>query len=334
MELQSGLRESGQVKTAVTAGSVDWPSLPLGDWAATYETLHRWTQIVGKTRLAYAPMVNHWWQVTLYVTDRGLTTSPIPYGARSFEIEFDFFDHLLTAKTSEGDARSIPLVSQPVADFFSSYLSMMRSLDIDVKIRPVPAELADVLPFTDDRVHATYDPDAAHRCWQILEQSDRVLKEFRGRFIGKCSPVHFWWGAFDLACTRFSGRRAPVHPGGVPNLSDAVTREGYSHECFSAGWWPGSIGGPVAEPAYYAYAYPEPEGFSRAQLRPNAAYYHEQMREWFLPYEAVRMAPDPTAELMAFLQSSYDAAADLGKWDRSALERQLPPRTAKPPAVR
>ena len=298
-----------------------WPALPLEEWAPTYQTLHRWMQIVGKTRLAHSPTVNHWWHVALYLTDRGLTTSPIPYENRSFEVELDFFEHQLHARTSDGDSRSMPLVPQSVADFYAAYLSMMRLLGIEPGIRPIPSEMSDVLPFTDDRIHASYDPDAAHRCWQILEQSDRVFKEFRGRFLGKCAPVHFWWGGFDLACTRFSGRRAPTHPGGIPNLPDWVTREGYSHECFSAGWWPGSVGGPVAEPAYYAYAYAEPEGFGRASVRPSAAYYHEQMHEWFLPYEAVRSASDPRGELLEFLQSAYDAAADLGKWDRTALER-------------
>jgi hypothetical protein len=312
--------------TAIEAMNVQtsgtWPRLPLDEWAPTYQTLHRWMQIVGKTRLAHAPMVNHWWQVTLYLTDRGLTTSPIPYNGRSFEIEFDFFDHRLLARTSDGDAASMPLVAQPVADFYSDYLSALRSIGVEPGIRPIPSEMADVLPFTEDRIHGSYDPDAGHRCWQILEQSDRVFKEFRGRFIGKCSPVHFWWGGFDLACTRFSGRRAPVHPGGIPNLPDRVTREGYSHQCFSVGWWPGSIGGPVAEPAYYAYTYAEPEGCAVARVKPSAAYYHDQMHEWFLPYESVRTASDPRQELLSFLQSTYEVAADLGGWDRGALERQ------------
>jgi hypothetical protein len=216
----------------------------------------------------------------------------------------------------------MPLVAQPVADFYGDYLSALRSIGVEPGIRPIPSEMADVLPFTEDRIHGSYDPDAAHRCWQILEQSDRVFKEFRGRFIGKCSPVHFWWGGFDLACTRFSGRRAPVHPGGIPNLPDRVTREGYSHQCFSVGWWPGSIGGPVAEPAYYAYTYAEPEGCAVARVKPSAAYYHDQMHEWFLPYESVRTASDPRQELLSFLQSTYEVAADLGGWDRGALERQ------------
>ncbi|HSL69797.1 MAG TPA: DUF5996 family protein, partial [Longimicrobiales bacterium] len=269
-----------------------WPALPLRAWADTYATLHRWLQIVGKTRLALAPHQNHWWQVTLYVTAQGLTTSPIPFGQDTFEVDLDFVAHNLIVRTSAGATRTMPLVAQSVKTFFSEYRSLLHSLRIDPRIRPIPSELPDTLPFTDDDVHASYDADAAHRCWRMLVQVDRVLKQFRGRFLGKCSPVHFWWGAFDIACTRFSGRRAPRHPGGVPNLPDRVTREAYSHECISAGWWPGTPGGPVEEPAFYAYAYPEPPGCPEAHIEPTAAHYHLQLREWILPYDAVRRATD------------------------------------------
>ena len=306
-----------------------WPQLTLDGWAPTQTTLHRWTQMVGKTRLALAPMQNHWWQVVMYVTDRGLTTSPIPYDdGRTFDVSFDFTGHKLIARTSAGDTRLLPLVAQSVADFYAEYMSMLRSLGIEVKIMPVPMELTDTMRFTEDRTHASYDPAAAHRCWQILVQADRALKKFRGRFIGKSSPSHFWWGAFDLSCTRFSGRPAPQHPGGVPNCPDYVTREGYSHECISAGWWPGTVGSPVAEPAFYAYSYPEPPGCDAAPVRPEGAYYHPVMHEWILPYERVRSSPDPERALLEFFQSTYEAAADLAKWDRASLER---PSGWKPP---
>jgi len=250
-------------------GTAAWPPLSLDEWRATYATLHLWTQIVGKTRLTLAPMQNHWWQVALYVTSRGLGTSPVPYRERTFEVDFDFLDHRLIARTSDGATRTLPLVARSVADFYREYLALLRSLDLDVRIRAVPTEIAEAIPFLDDRAHASYDADAAQRCWRVLVQADRVLKAFRGRFLGKCSPVHFWWGSFDLACTRFSGRRAPPHPGGIPNVPDYVTREAYSHECISAGWWPG--GGAVAAPAFYAYAYPEPPGCPEAPVRPAAA---------------------------------------------------------------
>ena len=304
-----------------TTAALSWPSLPLEEWQDTYATLHRWLQIVGKTRLALAPMENHWWQAPLYLSARGLTTSPIPYAGREFEIEFDFIDHLLAVRTTDGERRGIPLETQSVADFYRRYMALFTALEIDVEIRPVPTELPDTTPFPDDETHASYDPDAAQRCWQILVATDRVLKEFRGRFLGKSSPVHFWWGAFDIACTRFSGRPGPRHPGGVPNLPDYVAIEGYSHECISAGWWPGTIGGPVAAPAFYAYSYPMPAGGELATVKPAEAYYHQQMGEWILPYEAVRTAADPRATLLDFLQSTYDAAADAAKWDRGALER-------------
>ena len=305
--------------TGVTA---TWPRLPLGEWQSTYSTLHRWTQIVGKTRLRLSPMQNHWWHCTLYVTSRGLGTSPIPYEDRTVEIEFDFLDHRLVVRTSDGETRTLPLGPQAVADFYREYLRLLGSLGFEIRFHAAPNEIADAVPFADDRVHASYDADAAQRCWKLLVQADRVLKEFRGRFVGKCSPVHFWWGGFDLACTRFSGRRAPPHPGGFPNLPDYVTRDAYSHECISAGWWPG--GGPIAEPAFYAYAYPEPPGCPDAAVRPAAARYDTTMREWILPYEAVRQASDPDTALLEFLQSTYEAAAELGDWDRASLEYVKP----------
>ena len=301
--------------------AVRWPPLPLEKWQDTYATLHRWLQIVGKTRLALAPMENHWWQTALYVTARGLGTSPIPYRDLEFEIELDFLDHLLFVRTSEGAVRTLPLIPQSVAQFYLAYRELLRALGIEVKIWPVPVEMGDVLPFTRDDIHIAYDPDAAQRCWRILAQTDRVLKQFRSRFVGKCSPSHVWWGAFDIACTRFSGRRAPPHPGGAPNVADYVTREGYSHECISAGWWPGTPEAPVAEPAFYAYAYPEPPGCPDASIGPRGAHYHHEMREWILPYRVVREAPDPDASLLEFLESTYVAAAALGEWDREALER-------------
>jgi Family of unknown function (DUF5996) len=234
-------------------------------------------------------------------------------------VELDFIDHRLVARTSDGATATIPLVAQTVADFYRDYLALLQSVAAPVKIWPVPNELEDTLRFTDDRVHRSYDPEYAARCWRALGQADRVLQQFRGRFIGKCSPVHFFWGAFDLACTRFSGRLAPRHPGGVPNLPDWAVREAYSHECISAGWWPG--GGAVMEPAFYAYSYPEPAGFAEARVRPDAAYYSQELKEFILPYEAVRTASRPDELLLDFLQSTYEAGARLGGWDRGALER-------------
>ena len=302
-----------------------WPLLPLEQWEETCNTLQLWTQIVGKTRLALAPMQNHWWQVVLYVTARGLGTSPIPHAERTFEVDFDFVDHRLLVRISDGKRGTLPLVPQTVADFYGRYLDLLRSLGIGLKIRPIPNEVPNPLPFDKDDVHRSYDPDAARRFWRALVQADRVLKEFRGRFLGKCSPVHFWWGSFDLACTRFSGRAAPLHPGGLPNLPDWVTREAYSHECISAGFWPGNGGGPVREPAFYAYAYPEPPGCPQAVIRPAEASYHPVMREWILPYAAVLRASSPDALLLDFLVSTYETAARLGGWDQAALERSKPP---------
>lgn len=291
-----------------------WPALPLRDWQDTYATLHRWLQVVGKTRLALAPRQNHWWQVALYLTSRGLGTSPMPSDDRTFELELDFLDHQLVALTSDGDTRTLPLAPRSVADFYREYMEMLRSLEIAPRIWPVPVEIADATPFLKDRAHASYDADAAQRCWRILVSADELLKEFRGHFIGKSSPSHFFWGSFDLACTRFSGRGAPLHPGGIPNCPDYVAHEAYSHECISAGWWPGALGSPIEEPAFYAYAYPEPSGCSDATIRPAAASYNTKMREWILPYESVRSASDPKAVVMEFLQSTYDAAASRGGW--------------------
>lgn len=296
-----------------------WPALPLDEWRPTYDTLHLWSQMVGKTRLALAPMQNHWWQITLHVTSRGLGGPPLPFDNRTLDLDFDFLDHTLVARTSDGATRSLKLAPKPVADFYAEYLEMLRGVGVEVRLRPVPCEMETVVPFTEDRTHASYDADAAQRCWRALAHADRVLRAFRGRFLGKCSPVHFWWGGFDLSCTRFNGRVAPPHPGGIPNLPDWITREAYSHECISAGWWPG--GGALNEPAFYAYAYPEPAGLPEAPARPAAAYYHRELREFILPYDAVRQAPDPDAALTEFLQSTYEAAAGLARWDRAALER-------------
>ncbi len=302
------------------ANNSDRPALPLGEWRDTYATLHMWTQIVGKTRLALAPMENHWWQVPLYLTPRGLTTTAIPYGTRTFAVDFDFLDHALLLRASDGATRGLPLVPRSVADFYAAYRAALRSLGVEVTLRrPAPVEVEIAIPFAEDRQHASYDPDAAHRCWQILVQADRVLKRFRGRFLGKASPVHFFWGSFDLAATRFSGRRAPRHPGGAPNTPDYVMVEAYSHECSSCGFWPG--GGAIAEPAFYAYAYPEPAGYGDRPVSPDGARYSAAAREFILPYEDVRNAADPDEALLQFFQTTYEAAADLARWDRAALDR-------------
>lgn len=296
-----------------------WPSLPLAAWQETYSTLHMWAQVVGKIRLALAPKLNHWWQSTLLVTPRGLTTSSIPYGTRSFQISFNFLDHQLQIETSDGITKRIALAPRSVADFYQNVMFALSEIGIEVRIWTMPQEVAEPILFEQDERHRTYDPEYAQRFWQILVQVDRVMTEFRGRFIGKSSPVHFFWGSFDLAVTRFSGRRAPEHPGGVPNMADWVTREAYSHEVSSCGFWPG--GGSVEEPVFYAYAYPAPEGFQDYRVEPKEAFYSLQMQEFILPYEAVRQAEDPDAMLFAFLQSTYEAAANLGHWERAALER-------------
>jgi len=282
-----------------------------------------WTQIVGKTRLALAPMVNHWWQVALYVSARGLSTSRIPYGTSGFAVELDFVEHEVQILRDDGRSWSMELAPRSVAEFYDRYMSGLRSLDLDVRIWPVPVEVADGIPFAKDETHGSYDAHASHDFWCALAQASRVLEVFRGRFVGKCSPVHFFWGSFDLACTRFNGARAPQHPGGVPGLPDWITREEYSHACISAGWWPGAIGSPVAEAVFYAYAYPEPAGCPTARIRPDAGSYHYVMREWVLPYEAVRTAADPDAMALDFFQSTYEAAATLGNWDRVSLEHTM-----------
>lgn len=310
-----------------STGSRDevWPSLPLEAWSDTHATLHLWTQIVGKIRLAQSPWVNHSWHVTLYVTPRGLTTSAIPYGARGFRIDFDFIGHELSIQASDGAAARLPLEPQSVATFYRRVMEQMRRLDLHVKIHRKPNEVPEAIPFDEDETHAAYDREYAQRFWRILLQADRVFKRFRARFIGKCSPVHFFWGAPDLAVTRFSGRRAPQHPGGIPNLPDWVTQEAYSHEVSSCGFWAG--GGAVPYPAFYSYAYPEPDRFSRAPVQPDAAFYSTDLREFILPYDAVRRSESPEDTLLGFLQTTYEAAADLAAWDRSSLERGDDPRS-------
>lgn len=295
------------------------PSLPLAEWQETYATLHLWTQIVGKIRLALMPKINHWWQSTLYVTPRGLTTGTIPYKTRTFEMRFDFIDHQLHIETSDGATQNIELVPRSVADFYQAVMVALAAIDIEVLIWTMPQEIGNPIRFNQDDQHTAYDSVYAQRFWQILVQVDRILTIFRSRFIGKSSPVHFFWGSFDLAVTRFSGRSAPPHPGGVPGMADWVTREAYSHEVSSCGFWPG--GGSVTEPVFYAYAYPEPEAFQTYPIQPKEAFYHSQMREFMLPYEVVRQAADPEAMLLTFLQSTYDATANLSNWDRATLER-------------
>jgi len=301
-----------------------WPSLPLEAWEDTFATLHRWTQIVGKIRLVQTPWINHSWHVPLYVTARGLTTSPIPYGARTFEITFDFQSHRLIVQTGDGAVETLPLRPQSVADFHDQVLRTLDGLGLAVTIHGSPNEVEDATPFAEDRVHDSYDPEYATRFWRVIVQASRVFQEFRSPFLGKCSPVHFFWGSFDLAVTRFSGRSAPPHPGGIPNMPDWIAREAYSHEVSSCGFWPG--GGPHPYPLFYSYAYPEPEGFTSAAVEPEGAFYSDGLREWVLPYDAVRSAASPDQALLTFLQTTYEAAADLGRWDRSALERTQDPR--------
>jgi hypothetical protein len=298
-----------------------WPALPLDVWRETYETLHMWTQIVGKTRLALSPMENHWWNVALYVTPRGLTTSAMPSGNRTASVDFDFIDHELVIRTSDGATRSLRLAPRSVADFYREYASALGELDLAVRMRPVPVEVEVATPFAEDTRHASYDAASARRFWRVLAQADRVMKRFRARFIGKSSPVHFFWGSFDHAATRYSGRAAPRHPGGAPNCPDYVMYEAYSHECSSCGFWPG--GGAVTEPMFYAYAYPEPDGFKDHPVRPEGAYYSDTLREFVLPYERVRSAASPDDALLDFLQSTYEAAAARGGWNREALERSV-----------
>jgi Family of unknown function (DUF5996) len=296
-----------------------WPALPLGEWKDTYETLHMWTQIIGKIRLALTPLINHWWNVTLYVTPRGLTTSPMTYNHRHFQIDFDFISHLLIIETTDGSTKTIILQPRSVADFYQETMASLESLGISVNIWTSPCEVPNPIPFEQDQKHTAYDPEYAHRFWRILVEAGRVFTHFRSRFVGKVSPVHFFWGAFDLAITRFSGRTAPSHPG-APNLARFVAVEAYSHEVSSCGFWPG--GGPVDEPVFYAYAYPEPSGFRDYHIEPQEAFYHTGMGEFLLPYDVVRNTKSPYEVLISFLQTTYDAAATCGKWDRPALERQ------------
>ena len=301
-------------KTTAANAAQDWPELPLEAWKDTYATLHMWTQIVGKVRMAQTPLVNHWWNVPLYVTARGLTTSPMHCPACTFEIRFDFLDHQLVIETSHNRSKTLPLRPQSVADFYREFMNALQWLGIETKIWPMPVEVPGPIRFDQDTTHAAYDREYATRFWRILATLQPIFEEFRARFLGKVSPVHFFWGSFDFCVTRFSGRRAPARP-----VSDRWTAEAYSHEVSSAGWWPG--GGKIAGPAFYAYAVPEPAGFAQAKVRPPAAYYDTEMKEFLLLYDDVRQSPDPGAALMEFLQSTYDAAANLGHWNRKELER-------------
>ncbi len=307
-----------------------WPALPYGAWKDTAATLHLWTQIAGKIRLAKTPWLNHSWHVTLYVSARGLTTGPIPDGARTFEIEFDFIAHVLRITASDGPAREVKLRPVTVAEFYAEVMHALASVGLSVAIVARPNEVADPVPFDRDTVHKSYDAGYANRFWRVLAAAHEVMSQFRTAFLGKASPVHFFWGSFDVAVTRISGRRAPRHPGGVPALPDDVAREAYSHEVSSAGFWPGGGLAPYTEAAFYSYAYPAPEGFADARVRPAAAFWHKDLGEFLLPYGDMRTARDPDAALMEFLASTYDAAAELGKWDRAALECRI----GKPRVVR
>ena len=299
-----------------------WPALPYAAWKETRDTLHLWTQVVGKVRLALTPWLNHSWHVTLYVTARGLTTSPIPWGGGSFQIDFDFIDHVLWVRTSEGHFRQLMLRPMSVAEFYEDLMIALRDLGITVNIMTTPCEIADCIPFDQDTVHAAFDAEYVSRFWRVLLSASEVFARFRTGFLGKASPVHFFWGSFDLAVTRFSGRRAPRHPGGVPHLADSVAQEAYSHEVSSAGFWPGG-GGPIDYASFYSYAYPTPEGFGAARVLPKEAFFSKELGEFLLPYDAIRAASDPDAALLSFLHSTYEAAADLGRWDRKALDCAL-----------
>jgi hypothetical protein len=309
----------------MTDSATIWPSLPLAEWRDTRATLHRWTQVVGKIRLAQAPMTNHWWQVPLYVTARGLTTSPIPYGRRLFQIDFDFVDHRLVIAGSDGRRAGFGLAPCSVADFHRELMAQLAALDIAVKIWTMPVEIPDAIPFQQDHGHASYDKDYVNRFWRILAQCDRVFTLFRSRFTGKVSPVHFFWGSFDLAVTRFSGRPAPDHPGAAPHIGNWVMREAYSHEVSSCGFWPG--GGAVTAPAFYSYAYPQPPGFADATVRPAGARWQNDLGEFVLPYDGARQAEAVDEAILDFIESTYVAAADLGHWDRPSLERSSVRRT-------
>jgi hypothetical protein len=327
----------------VTASNEIWPALPFAEWKETAKTLHMWTQVVGKIRLALTPWTNHSWHVTLYLTSRGLTTSPMYVGARPLQIDFDFVDHVLrilggtTAVSSlnlkgrdsaRPSSKTIALAPKSVASFYHEVMSALRELDFAVEINTTPNEVDPAIPFDQDEEHRAYDPESANRFWRVLLQSDRVFKEFRSEFCGKCSPVHFFWGSFDLAVTRFSGRRAPEHPGGVPHLPDAVTREAYSQEVSSLGFWPGNEMMP--DPIFYSYAYPAPDGFAEAKVKPDFASYNPQLKEFVLPYEKMRQCESPDAALLDFARSTYDAASTLGDWDRAALTEVKPHLHSRP----
>lgn len=306
------------MQTDTTPDRDAWPDIPLAEWSDTCATLHLWTQIVGKVRLTQGPWLNHCWNSALYLTAAGIGTSILPHGARTFEIELDFIAHRLAIRASDGRSAGFDLEPMPVATFYRKVMSELERIDLPVTIHARPNEVADPIPFARDEIHRAYDAERANRYWRALLQADRVFRRFRSRFIGKCSPVHYFWGAPDLAVTRFSGRPAPVHPGGIPNLPDRVTREAYSHEVSSCGFWPG--GGGIPYPAFYAYAYPEPAGFAGANVRPEEAFYSKDLGEFILPYDVVRLASSPDDTLLEFLQSTYEAAAEGAAWDRAALE--------------
>ena len=296
-----------------------WPELSYAAWKDTRDTLHLWTQVIGKIRLTLTPWLNHSWHVALYVTARGLTTSPIRWRGGDFQIDFDFIDHVLWVRLSDGQFRQVMLKPMSVAEFYEDVMIALRELGIEAPITTTPCEIADCIPFEQDTLHAAYDADYSNRFWRVLLATQEIFAHFRTAFLGKTSPVHFFWGSFDLAVTRFSGRPAPRHPGGVPHLPDSVAQEAYSHEVSSAGFWPGG-GGPVDYAAFYSYAYPAPDGFSAASVKPHGAFFSKDLGEFLMPYDAVRTARDPDATLMEFLQSTYNAAASLAKWDRKSLE--------------
>jgi hypothetical protein len=313
-------------KISISDGPDHWPALALDSWNDTYATLHMWTQIVGKVRLALTPRVNHWWNVPLYVCSSGLTTSAMHYAERVIELRFDFLNHQLVLETNDGQVKTLPLFPRSVADFYKAFLELLRSASIEVKIWKMPVEIPNPIPFDQDRVHASYDREAVRRFWKILVSVDRVFHEFRSRFIGKCSPVHFFWGSFDHAVTRFSGRPAPERPG-----ADSITREAYSHEVSSVGFWPG--GGDIRGATFYSYMAPEPQGFRECRVRPDAAFYHPQLSEFLLMYDDVRTAPSPSGVLLDFCQSTYEAGARLANWDRQSLERPPQSSTTTVPRV-
>lgn len=326
---------SDRTNSARTTAEI-WPALPLEQWQDTYATLHMWTQIVGKICLACTPIINHWWNVTFQVTPRGLTTPTMHRGGQAFRIDFDFIDHQLRFETSSGQRAAVELRSKSTSTFYREVMDTLNTLGLDVQVWPHPVEIEDAIPFEQDEQHVTYVGEHAHRCWRVLLACERVFQQSRSGFVGKSSPVHFFWGSFDLAVTRFSHREAPRHPGGVPNMADWATREAYSHECSSCGFWPGNQGSAVAEPAFYSYAYPEPSGFKEHPVRPEQAFYSEELGEFVLLYDDMRRCDEPGAVLLDFLQSSYEAAAECGGWPRERLEYDPPsynrPTRSHPPA--